>query len=348
MANPHQVASSPQVEGHLALQIPEDNRAQILYKEFERRFLASLHDLPTPASQAALNEATYSGRAESQPLTSLLYLNPALVGLPWLFWEEFSDVGDEDFLNASQAGAFYVLSTVIMDHWIDNQGTQSEEKLLCIQSFQATAFRMFQRLFGQESIFWSDFYRLQGDHIQGIATEMKVLTSPGPVRREAFWALTGGKVAPMIMTILALCTLSGSDSAVIPQMEKALRYVSIGSQMLDDIEDWSSDLGQKHFTYFLSLVTQEHDWSEGTWPSEAEVQSEINRGWSDVANLQMAISWLEGSLGAVSSIESTGWDRYAKAYIKLADDHATAATAKHLRRTIKPLVQENTVESDLD
>ncbi|NIS82282.1 MAG: hypothetical protein GTO14_19220 [Anaerolineales bacterium] len=312
-------------------------RAADLFRRLDLRFINFVEGLPDPLRTVARCESTFSGRRTGRDFPGLRSLNPALIGTPWLFWEAFTTLPDDQILDIAEAGMLYVLASVIMDHIIDRQVENPESAALLHQAFCEGGIAKYRRIFQTGSPFWDHFDRLTADQQEGLAIELDMQSNPRRMDITSFRGLTYGKVAPMVITVAALAT-AADRLELLPALEDALELISIASQLLDDVEDWRSDFDKGHMTYFLGQLMC-HPLIENTGNrSVVELQSVLGRSWLDVDHLRQVLDWLDRSIEVVQDLQCRAWVDYVDGYKRLADKYLTLATADHLLGLLEPLV----------
>ncbi|NIM95420.1 MAG: hypothetical protein GTO18_17120 [Anaerolineales bacterium] len=295
--------------------------------------------LPHPLNMLAQSKGTFEGDGDTSSFEGIFGLNPVLVATPWLFWEIFSELDDKTFLQVSEAGMYFVLASVIIDHIIDKQSDSPEAICLLHQVLYNDGVAGYRALFPSKSNFWNIFNRLANDHLVGLATEILAQSKPMTLDLESLIVMAHGKVSPIITTIAAMVEVS-NQALLLDPIEASLKHIAVASQLLDDIGDWEHDLHVGHLTYFLTLLAPSKAWDSQHTPSEYDLQKRIDDDWVDVRQLQEVIDWLDRSLNAVSSINCPAWIEYVNGYRTLANNHSTSFTARHLQRVLEPFVRE--------
>ena len=320
------------------IELPDDPRAVALFAELGRRFYAFAGRLPLPLCELASRTSTYLGSPEGEPFEGIAGLNPVLAGAPWLFWETFQGLDDDTFSAIAEAGAYFVLASIILDHLVDGQAECPETMALFHQALYEAGVAGYRTVLPSPSRFWGHFDRLATNHLEGIAAELNCLANPAQLDAEAFQSMAHGKVSPVIATVAALAEASGQPDALDP-IETSLKHIAVASQLLDDIGDWRDDVQSGHLTFFLSEVAGVCGWDSGQWLSVDNLEARINGGWEDVKHMRIVSHWLDESLGAVEGLRCAGWVNYVKGYQAQADDHMIGFIARHILRAIGPLAE---------
>ncbi len=320
-----------------ALRLPENPRAIRLFGEVDSRYQAFADRLPESLGRMARLRRTYLGSPSDEPFQGLADLNPVLAGTPWMFWEQFERLGDEQFVTIAEGGALFVLASILLDHIVDRQVEQPEAATLLHQALHTRGIKCLRAALPASTSFWTTFERLSADHLAGLAAELDSQTDTSSVREATFIRMAHGKVSPIVVTLAALAEASGRP-AVLPHLEASLKHIAVASQLLDDIGDWREDLEVGHVTYFLTQILPVRD-RQATAPQIVEsARAAIDADWLDVDYLQVTLSWLEKSAQVVSGLECPGWLEYVEGYRQLTDEHLTVAVARHLVRVLRPIV----------
>lgn len=253
-----------------------------------------------------------------------------------MFWEEFRGLDDERFITIAEAGTYWVLASIVMDHIVDGQADPVGEVALFHQILQSEGIRAFRSLFSQASGFWGKFDALADRHARGLSTELSARTARRAVELDDLVMAAEGKVAPIVVTIAAL-TEAHRNQQLYDPIQNSLKNIAVASQLLDDVGDWRQDRKQGHATYFLQLLAPEDFGAFEVWP-EMEQLEQINRArWQDVESLKSVAEWLDQSLEAVEGLQCTGWRQYILDYLERTDRHLTAAIANHIAQKLRDL-----------
>jgi hypothetical protein len=121
-------------------------------------------------------------------------------------------------------------------------------------------------------------------------------------------------------------------------IEASIKHLAVGSQLLDDMGDWEDDLRDHHLTYYLARLAPPHVWQASPWPETAALQAQIDANWLDLEGMHMAQAWLDRALDAVRDLPCNAWTAYVNGYRTLAGEHLKRYQARHLLRTIEPLL----------
>jgi hypothetical protein len=318
--------------------MPEDARALQLYHDLNDRYFGFVAGLPHPLGNLARLRKTFLGGPDQEPFEGVSGLNPVLAATPWLFYEMFSSLEDEVFLDIAEAGMAFVLASIILDHIVDGQADPLEEMVLLQQALFGHGIAKYREIMPQASPFWTHFDRLAQDHLAGLAVELEAQSKPLKITLEELSKMAHGKVSPIVTTTAALAIASNQPEVLSP-IEISLKHISVASQLLDDVGDWEHDLKVGHNTYFLSrLLLSEAQDNEST-PTVEDLQRQLEKEWQDVEHLRLVRDWLEESVAAVGGLECPGWIDYVKGYWSLADKNLSTVMGHHLIHKVQPLVK---------
>lgn len=311
-------------------------RAVHLFHALEGRYRSFASRLPPPLDGLAWQQAAFLGTADDIPFEGIASLNPVLAGTPWLFWDLFHQLEDEKLLDIAEAGMFYVLASVVLDHSIDGQFPLPEAVTLFHQTLYGAAWERYRLVFPSSSPFWAHFDRLAAEHLCGLAMEVASQNDPKQLTVENFPIMPHGKVAPIVTTIAALAEASGQPALLAP-VEDSLKYIAVASQLLDDIGDWQDDLAVRHLTHFLAGLAPSETWAAGPWPNAETLQARIDADWLDIDALGEVKRSLELAIEAVEGYHCPGWVEYVQGYWARADRHQSRFIARHLHRALQPV-----------
>ena len=319
------------------LQLPQELRAVELYQLLDTKYFQFADRLPDPLDKLARRKSTFLGAAEVGDFAGVAGLNPVLASTPWLFWELFSMLDDECFLEIAEAGMMFVLASIVLDHIVDGQAEPVQEVALFHQALYGHGVGLYRKVMPSISPFWEHFERLAQDHLTGLSTEWKAQSSPFQISLEDLFTMAHGKVSPIITTIAALAFASHQPDLLSP-IETSLKHIAVASQLLDDVGDWEHDLEVGHNTFFLcQLIT--HEMREGgEKPSLEALQAVVEEGWQDVKHLRMVMEWLDDCLDAVRDLECPAWVEYVGGYRALTDENLTSVIGHHLIHKLRPLL----------
>jgi hypothetical protein len=320
------------------LEPPANSRQSDLFQQLNQRYFDFARQLPIPLRQLGVSRSTFLGSESDQPFEGVRELNPVLAGTPWLFWETFSSLDDERFLQIAEAGTMFVLASIVLDHLVDEQAEEQEQMALFHQALYSHGISIYRSVFESSSDFWIHFERLASDHLAGLARELQAQLDPHNLAWEDLETMAHGKVSPIVVTIAALSEASRQPEKIYP-VETSLKHIAVASQLLDDIGDWRHDLEVGHVTYYLTRLAPTGSSEPVGLPSIEEAQSRIDTEWIDVNHLEVVLDLLEDSIEAVREIDCPVWIDYVEGYRWLTNEHLTTAMARHLVQKLRPLVE---------
>jgi hypothetical protein len=309
----------------------------MLFEMLNERYFQFAENLPAGLAELATRQSTYLGSSSEERFEGVIELNPVLAGTPWLFWETFCGLDNEEFLQIAEAGTMYVLASILLDHLVDGQAKPVEEIALLHQAIYGHGIATYRSQLTNHSTFWSHFDRLSTDHLVGLAVEVTKQSADKRIRQGDLRIMAHGKVSPIVTTIAALASAS-ERMEVLEPIEASLKHIAVASQLLDDIGDWKHDIEVGHRTYYLSQIVQD----EGRFLEDGsieKVQKYIDDNWSDVEHLRMVLNWLGDSIDAMEGIDCPSWIEYVEEYLELTDEHLTTTIARHLARKLRPLLE---------
>lgn len=321
-----------------ALHLITDLRARHQIAAMDANYVDFARRLPPPLNELALHANTFKGRGgEGAAFGGPSTMNPGLTCTPWLMWEMFGDLDDQRMLDIAGAGALLVLASAVLDHIVDVQSEQTGYMLLLHQALQEEGTSQLRRLFAAAAPVWQALDRFSAEHIACLVAELNLRSAPDQLSWETFKDMARGKFSPILITPAALVEAAGRPEWLSP-IEASVKHLAVAAQLLDDIGDWTDDLPDRHLTYFLSRLAPPEAWSAATWPSQEALEQQINASWLDSEELGRAVEWLDRSIEALQGLDCPAWIEYLRGYRILADEQQTLAMARHLMRTLAPVV----------
>lgn len=322
------------------LKLPNDERASYLLARLDKRYFEFVSHLPLPLTELGRRSSTFSGVPEERSFEGVSSLNPFMTCTPWLFWESFSNLDDDIFVNIAEGGAFCSLAMIVKDHLVDHQVEDPKAMALFHQSLIEQNERVFRNVFDSKSPFWKYYQRLNERYLKGISTEIAAQKSPDLLDLDTFLTIVDGKVSPITIGLIALA-IETDQEEIIGSIETSLKFAAAGTQLLDDIGDWETDAQLSHATYYLVQLSQGESWDRKKLLSVEELRSRLEADWVDIDHLNAVIEFLERAIAAVGSVKCTGWVEYLTSYIDLAKKHMKRASILHLERSLRPLVHRS-------
>jgi hypothetical protein len=319
------------------LKLPANSRAAKLLVRLDGSYFDFAARLPPPLSSRAHLRSTYTGNPGDEPFKGVSAMNPGVTCTPWLFWELVQALEDDLILQVAEAGTLVVLASVLLDHLADGQVEQLGETSLLQQKLFQTGISQFRSCFPSDSGFWSNFERLEAEHLSGLAMELEAQTDPGRFTWEGFLDMVPGKFSPIVVTMAAMTEALDRRELLAP-IETSIKHLAIASQLLDDMGDWQEDLATGHLTYYLTRLAPLDRWAATEWPGEEELQNRISTEWLDLKYMGKVKQWLDSSEETTRELGCVGWDDYLNGYRELAERHMRYYEAQHLIRIIEPIV----------
>lgn len=322
------------------LVLEENTRQSMLHAALDERFFEFVAGLPEELRELASSKSTYLGAPEQEAFESMSQLNPVLVSTPWMFWETFCELEDEMFLLLSEAGAYFVLASIVVDHLVDGQAEQPEATAVFHQALYARGLACFGEVFPSSSAFWSHFDRLSFAHRDGLANELMAQRAPASLTLEKLVFQAHGKVSPIVTTMAGFAHATG-QAHILDPIEESLKDIAVASQLLDDIGDWEEDHAVRHATFYLTRLAPLGSWERQKWPDLDAMRRRLEAEWLDLEYLRLVMDWLDKSIRAVKGVACSAWKAYVRGYQELTDKHMTRAVARHMRRLLQPLIRDS-------
>ncbi|OGO31702.1 MAG: hypothetical protein A2Z16_10205 [Chloroflexi bacterium RBG_16_54_18] len=313
-------------------------RAELMIHALERRYLTWAGQLPVFYRKMALAESTFTGREGAGKFQISRTLNPLNARSPWLFWDLFSKLEDELFLDAAEAGAFNSLSTVVLDHLVDGQ--YSSPGMIAL--FQGKLFQKgqskFRLLFPADSIFWQDFDHYNDQYSWALGLEAETQNHPHILPNKAFIDSATAKASPMLITLAAFTAISNQPELQGP-IEKSLGACAVAGQLHDDLLDWRADYENRHLTWFLLQLLSAEEWKSEKPIPLSELEERNFEDKRDLVVFGETIGWFDKAKEAIRAINCQGWQRYLEEYRSIAVEHQRACAAYHLKRVLFPALK---------
>ncbi len=319
--------------------MPEDPRAEELLREMGARFFQIVETLPNPLKELAMVRGTYDGTGSSTPFQGLSNMNPGLTATPWMFWEITSGIDGQHFIDLALGGGLVIMSSILLDHLVDHQVEMIGETALLQSEFQGRGRALMRGAIGSDADFWVHADRLLEEHRCGLAQEIQWRNQPDLLTDERFVETIAAKFAPIALTMVAFLVAADRRDLIGP-IEQSIKHLAVASQLLDDLGDWEEDRRQHRLTRFIKSLAPNANWKADEWPSESELQDQIDQEWAEIQLLNEASDWLDRSGAAVAGINCPAWMAYLRGFRDLADQHLRGRTARHLARSIQELAAD--------
>lgn len=299
-----------------------DGRARRLARAVDNAYWQFVRNLPDRLQEIARKKGTFDHRSGSSNIAGLQERNVINTGAYFLFWELCDGIEDQSLLNLAEANAYIGLAYILLDHLVDEQAEDPGQTALMQLSYHEQGIRVLQTLFPADNPFWNEFDRLSGQLRSSLALELTCREDPSLYSEENFRLSAQGKVSPAVITLTAATMLlRGYDSMT--DIEKALNFTISAGQLAHDVFEWRKDLAEGDLTYFLFNCAAVDRWKAAEWPSEAEIEQEINssnlefkffvqaRDWFvEAKELSQRFRSAEGE-----NIEFVNWNSYLNRYI---------------------------------
>ncbi len=312
-------------------------RAQNLLQLLEMRYFRWAEQLPDFYRQMALAEGTFTGRSGTGEFHISRSLNPLNARSPWLFWDLFSGLKDETFLDAAEAGAFSSLSTVVLDHLVDGQYSNPGLPTLFQGKLRQQGQSKLRRLFPADSTFWKLFERYDEQYSWALGLEAETQIHPHLLTNKAFIDSAMAKASPMLITLAAFTAISNQPELQ-TQIEKSLGACAVAGQLHDDLLDWRADYENRHLTWFLLQLLTAEEWKSEKPIPLSELEERNFKERRDLAVFGETIGWFDQAIDTTREINCPGWLRYLEEYRSIAVEHQRACAAYHLKRALFPVI----------
>lgn len=153
----------------------------------------------------------------------------------------------------------YTYYTFTIDSLIDNEIDflsdldPKQNKIVKANILNARALRTLAALFEEESVFWQLFDNYMISYYSGLILEKQNSHLKSIYTLESFKAYALSKHAPAFIPAEGMQLLFEKKNKTLP-IKKLLIPIFYGMQMLDDLEDFNTDLESKQHTYCISRV----------------------------------------------------------------------------------------------
>lgn len=307
-----------------------DPRARRLLSALDEAYFQFTSSLPSFLGDLAISEEIIYGGQGQGDFKGPSTLNPLITCSPWLFWEAFQSLDDGLFTRIAAAGMFISLSSVMLDHLVDDQMPHPALAVLLQQAVHQQGISLFRQVFPADSAFWKSFDSYSREYLAALGLEQQAQQLKLALTLDQFEASAGGKVLPMLTTITAL-SLATSQTNLLNPIDASFRASYIAGQLHDDLLDWRSDLQKGHLTYTLTTLLPAHPWQGGSLPSLPELENQVEITRSDLAAFNQVLTCFDRALAAVEGITCPAWISYLQEYRSIAEQHQRACVARHLQ-----------------
>lgn len=304
------------------------NRRGRLWSDIDKAYTNFLNSLPEPVRNTGKLKATYSGKPEAGWFDGPSGLNPAIVGGPWLFWDAFSSLSDEQIRPIAVAGSYLGVSSLILDHLYDGQLDQPQTAVALQQALYDQAIHLFREHIDSSAVFWDHLDRLWSELQSSLSTERQLQIRPRLTTVEEFKATASAKAAPVAITVAALAEISNRFNGF-EEVEGSLKKCGAVAQLDHDISDWRKDVRNRHMTFFLNWVIDSERMDNG-WPTEQEIGKIIDDNSLDVKYLMLARDWCGQALAQAKRLGCQSWIHFIEVGAKHIEANLDRSLIRHI------------------
>jgi hypothetical protein len=308
----------------------------LLLDRFDQNYICLVNSLPVALQVLAQETSVFKGRLSGDIFRASTCTNPIYTCTPWLFWELFSGLADEVFLDLTFAGGLVSLASVLIDHLIDGQAAQPQATADLRQVLLREGVLRLHAYFPWKAPFWDHFRRLHREHLCSLAIETGLQATPTTLSRADFVRMASGKVSPVMITVVALSLAAGNIDWIEP-VERSLKQLFIAGQLHDDVLDWLEDLRENHLTYFLTSFLARESGSPHRLLREEEILVRLDRSWQDVNHLEQAIAGYRQALAVVDGLGCLAWTAQVNEYLATAEMHRSELMRAHVIRRLSQI-----------
>ncbi|MFW9997050.1 MAG: hypothetical protein ACFFD4_33715 [Candidatus Odinarchaeota archaeon] len=176
------------------------------------------------------------------------------------FYSPFSTAADFPHVLPRQINILSVVTACIglhlmlLDYIIDEPRTALVAEKIALQPLLLHAYRLLNRLFSVDSMFWNEAERLLNLTSQTMLDEYRTYNGKvRPFSLSQFKRIACGKTAFMQINCTAMATLNNTPE-LIPVLRKCWDAIGLGITVRDDFKDWRKDYDNANYTYLLSQV----------------------------------------------------------------------------------------------
>lgn len=175
-------------------------------------------------------------------------------GLPYWLAQSLSlnDTVRDELMLCNILGLSYVK---LMDDLVDGEVAEEERSttlLLGHRMYQEAVFRFFQ-LFPADSTFWPSFKSWIDEWLTATLPQGRSPQLPSSDGQD--YSHLAKRGAPLKICCAAACILGGRSEAI-PALTRAVEYALVALVLLDDFEDWESDLDGCRYNAFIEHVSR--------------------------------------------------------------------------------------------
>jgi hypothetical protein len=179
----------------------------------------------------------------------------------------FPSVNRKVIEKLSIAGYSYFRFLLLIDQIVDNPSKVNKRErspnsskaesmfaqLSCGLTLHERSIRKLAAIFQEDSQFWEGFEEIKTVYREAVRSEKDLSFNPERYTKSTFEEIAAGKSAVSRAAVLALCTLSGRDE-VQEELERMLIRYHQGLQILDDVDDFRSDVQSGQPTWAIARV----------------------------------------------------------------------------------------------
>ena len=298
--------------------------------KLDERYFAFAASLPFPLDRLAVDRRMFTGKGNSQPISSLREIYSLATALPWLFADAFPTLSEAELLNISDANTLLVLSILLQDHYLDNQLPPDPGIPLLQDHLYTAALQKLFQLFDSRSSFWLHFNRYFSQYTTALTEESSHIGLMVHYPLQRAYAIGSGKMALHKTTMAAIALKAGLEYHL-PLLEKALDALYAAMQLGDDVTDWKEDFERDRYTLPLTWVIPSN-----LWPVPHLTVAEINIRFEDSLILEtlvkQVIEWFEDAKISFADLSCPQWNQYVYDYQTIMRAYQQALVAKKVMK----------------
>ena len=322
-----------------------NDRARQLVMALDERYQEWVDQLPAFFRDLASAESTYSGRPGGRFYQLSSSVNPVNMHSPWLFWDLFASLDDDQFLNIAEAGAFWSLSAIVLDHLVDRQIENPPLGALFQLCLLQRSRALFREIFPLNSQFWLSMARYEAWYTWSLGVEVDAQQHPEEFTYEFFAESAQAKASTMLVTISAFSEATGQLQLLEP-IEKSIRFLALAGQLYDDLVDWKLDLRNGHVTWVSRQFLPGSDWKPDGGSAAQQVEENLEENWQDLDILKDVASRFDQAEEAVRGINCPAWLKFIGGYREIILRDQRARAARYLRKVLPTGIMGYTSQSN--
>lgn len=189
---------------------------------------------------------------------------------PYIFWEDFQDVGPETMLKLVDASIMYFDVTSYLHEIGDSpQNMKIFELWQKLYECQASIKGLVE-LFGSDHRFWDYFNKYNKEYLEAVYIQEGHRGKVSKFDFTEFKQIAAGKSAIAKTAVAALACLSGSEEKI-PSLERSQNLYACAFQLYDDLKDWKDDLVHKNYTWLLTELITKTGQGEDAEPEDIRI-----------------------------------------------------------------------------